>query len=67
MLLFAASIRTLELHRKRESAVVPQGANLVTVDVLESRVTAERYRNLLESAAAAHFSILRINGDAVRQ
>ena len=43
-----------------------RGANLVTVDVLESRVTAERYRNLLESAAAAHFSILRINGDAVR-
>ena len=55
------------MHRKRESAVVPQGANLVTVDVLESRVTAERYRNLLQSAAAAHFNILRINGDAVRQ
>ena len=33
---------------------------------LDRRVTAERYRNLLESAAAAHFSILRINGDAVR-
>ena len=44
--------------------MVPQGANLVTVDVLESRVTAERYRNLLQSAAAAHFNILRINGDA---
>ena len=41
-----------------------QGANLVTVDVLESRVTTERYHNLLQSAAAAHFNILRINGDA---
>ena len=41
-----------------------RGANLVTIDVLESRVTKERCRNLLQSASDAHFCILRINGDA---
>jgi hypothetical protein len=41
-----------------------RGANVVSLDVLESRVTTARYRNLLESAKAAHFSIFRVNGDA---
>ena len=41
-----------------------RGANFVTVDVLESRVTAQRYRHLLQSARDAHFSIFRVNGDA---
>ena len=41
-----------------------RGANVVTLDVLESRVTAARYRNLLESARDAHFQIVRVNGDA---
>ena len=41
-----------------------RGANFVTVDVLESRVTAQRYRHLLQSAKDAHFSIFRVNGDA---
>ena len=41
-----------------------RGANVVSLDVLESRVTTERYRNMVESAAAAHFSIFRVNGDA---
>ena len=41
-----------------------RGANVVSLDVLESRVTTERYRNVVESAHAAHFSIFRVNGDA---
>ena len=36
----------------------------MSLDVLESRVTTARYRNMLESAQAAHFSIFRVNGDA---
>jgi beta-mannosidase len=41
-----------------------RGANFVSVDALESRVTEARYRQLISSAKASHFQIFRVNGDA---
>ena len=41
-----------------------RGANFVSVDALESRVNASRYRQLIASARDSHFQIFRVNGDA---
>ena len=51
-------------YRVNGVPIFVRGANVVTLDVLESRVTAARYRNLLESARDANFQIFRVNGDA---
>ena len=41
-----------------------RGANFITANMLESRVTTGQYRNLLQSIVDANMNLLRINGDA---
>lgn len=51
-------------YRVNGLPIFVRGANVVSLDVLESRVTSDRYRNLIQSARAAHYQIFRVNGDA---
>ncbi|MFW6456911.1 MAG: glycoside hydrolase family 2 protein, partial [Planctomycetota bacterium] len=42
-----------------------KGANWIPADVFQTRVTDERYRDLLESAAAAHMNMIRVWGGGI--
>ncbi len=70
-------LRTLRLIRRPdawgesfhfEANGVPffaKGANWIPADVFQSRVDADRYRTLLEAAAAAHMNMLRVWGGGI--
>ena len=44
------------------SHVCAAGANMIIADVIASNATPERYRNLVESAVAAHMNMIRVWG-----
>jgi beta-mannosidase len=56
--------RTL-FFRVNGAAVFARGANKIPMDLLEGRMTAVGHRRLVQSAAAAHFTMLRIWGGAI--
>lgn len=38
------------------------GANMIIADIIATNATPERYRNLVESAVAAHMNMIRVWG-----
>lgn len=45
--------------------IYAKGANMIIADILPTRATPERYRNLVHSAVAAHMNMIRVWGGGV--
>jgi beta-mannosidase len=70
-------LRTLELDRHEDQwgesfqfkvnsvAFFAKGANWIPADAVQARLTADRYRDLLESAAKANMNMLRVWGGGI--
>lgn len=70
-------IRTVELEQKRDEKgesftvvingrpVFAKGANWIPADIFPSRLTPEKYAELLESCAEANFNMLRVWGGGI--
>lgn len=70
-------LRTIELEQKKDShgrsftfvvngvKVFAKGANWIPADQFPSRISAQRYRWLISSAAAAHMNMLRVWGGGI--
>ena len=53
------------MFRVNGCAIYSRGGNMVPMDLMEGRFTAEAHRRLVHSAAEAHFTMIRVWGGAI--
>lgn len=53
------------MFRVNGAALASRGANMVPMELMEGRIVPGMHRNLVESAAAAHFNTIRVWGGGI--